>query len=94
MTSDLAAAHLLIKGRVQGVGYRFFAQDTAVNRHLTGWVRNLSGGNVECEVEGARLAIEGWLEELRQGPPLARVTEIQISWKPPQRQFNEFSIQG
>ncbi|OGR90615.1 MAG: hypothetical protein A2992_00165 [Elusimicrobia bacterium RIFCSPLOWO2_01_FULL_59_12] len=92
MKTETAAAHVLIKGRVQGVGYRFFAQDAAEPFALKGWVRNLPGGDVECVVEGPRLAIERFLEELRKGPPVARVDAVQVDWRPAAGQLAGFTI--
>jgi acylphosphatase len=94
MNIDHAAAHVLVKGRVQGVGYRYFAQDTAEARGLKGWVRNIPGTDVECDVEGNRSEIEAWLNELRKGPPLARVEDVQVSWKTPSGQYPDFSIRS
>jgi len=57
-------------------------------------VRNIPGGDVECDVEGNRSAIEAWLNELRKGPPLSRVEDVQVSWKTPSGQYSEFSIRS
>lgn len=92
MSNRSAAAHVLVKGRVQGVGFRFFAQDEAVVLHLKGWVRNLPGGEVEGEAEGAREDIERWIAELRKGPPMASVDTVEVNWQPPGGQFTDFSI--
>ena len=78
----MTAVHVVIQGRVQGVGFRFFAQETAVAHGLKGWVRNRPGGEVEAEAEGELAAIEKWLEDLRKGPPLARVDSLQVDWRP------------
>lgn len=94
MKTDLAAAHVLVKGRVQGVGYRFFTQDAAETCGLKGWVRNLPGGHVEAEVEGPKSTIESFLEELRKGPPIARVDAVDVEWHLPTRQFSDFEIRG
>jgi acylphosphatase len=94
MSDSLAAAYVLVEGRVQGVGFRFFAQDAAEKLHLRGWVRNVSGGGVEGEVEGPRTAIERWIQELRRGPSLARVESVQVDWREPLGQFKNFSIEG
>ena len=91
-SNKLAAAQVLIKGRVQGVGYRYFAQDAAEAYGLKGWVRNLPGGGVECEVEGSRSGIEAWVEALRQGPSLARVEDVQVNWKPYAGQYTDFTV--
>jgi acylphosphatase len=92
MSPDFSAAHVLVKGRVQGVGYRFFAQETAEAHGLQGWVRNLPDGGVEAEAEGPRPALESWVQELRRGPSLARVDSVQVDWRPPARQFSGFLI--
>jgi acylphosphatase len=89
---ETIAASLLITGRVQGVGYRAFAQEAAQEAGLVGWVRNLSNGDVEAHAEGNVAAIEQWTAKLRQGPPLSRVGRISVQTHPPTRQFHEFSI--
>lgn len=71
--------HLLISGRVQGVGYRASLQREAVARHMVGWVRNLPDGRVEALVCGSAFAIESLLDWARQGPPGARVDDIQCA---------------
>ncbi len=58
--------HIYFSGRVQGVGFRFQASWAARRLGLTGWVRNLSDGRVEMEVQGERTAIEKLLELLNE----------------------------
>jgi acylphosphatase len=87
-----SAAHIQISGRVQGVGYRFFAQKLAAAFGLGGWVRNLPDGKVEIDVEGSRPAIEVFVEQLEKGPPLARVDEVRVDWSSSQNQYASFSI--
>lgn len=77
-------------GRVQGVGFRFFAEEKAQKAQLTGWIRNLQDGSVECEVEGPREAIEQFIEELKKGPPLARVDHLDVAWGPSAHRFSAF----
>ena len=84
---------LSIQGRVQGVGFRFFAQDVAQELGLAGWVRNLPDGSVEAYAEGPRAALEGWIHRLRQGPPLSRVEALHPTWKAPEGSDTSFSIQ-
>ena len=76
-----ARAHLLIFGRVQGVCYRAFTRNLAINLGLEGWVRNLYDGNVEALFEGEKKTIEQALKECYTGPPGARVTDIKIHWE-------------
>ena len=78
-----ARARLVISGRVQGVGYRAFAQGEAFRRGLAGGVRNLEDGRVEVQVEGQRPELEGFIEALWKGPRLARVDDLQVLWEAP-----------
>lgn len=81
-----------VTGRVQGVGFRYFAEESARKSRLTGWVRNLPNGHVECEVEGPKDAIEQFVDDLRKGPPLSRVEHVQISWGSFADRFTGFEI--
>jgi acylphosphatase len=65
-----------IHGKVQGVGYRFFATRVARRLGLKGSIANLRDGTVEAKVEGETSAIDDWLEELKEGPRYAEVTKI------------------
>jgi acylphosphatase len=87
------ALHALVHGRVQGVGFRFFVQRQALERGLKGWVRNLdSGSSVEVMAEGPRPALEGLLEDLRRGPPMAWVERVQAEWLPASGAFAGFEV--
>lgn len=68
--------YLKITGRVQGVGYRCYTEDVAKRMNVTGWVRNMSDGRVEAEVQGDMKILEVFLLELRKGPILSRVNKI------------------
>jgi acylphosphatase len=94
MKNEDAAAHVRVKGRVQGVGYRFFVQEAAETYGLKGWVRNVPGGDVESEVEGPKSAIMDFVKELRKGPPLARVDDMHLDWRPPTSRYTEFEIRS
>jgi len=74
-------AHLVVIGRVQGVGFRAFAQQEASKRNLVGWVRNVPDGNVEMEVEGPLEIIEGFLLSLKTGPAFSTVETVKTEWK-------------
>jgi acylphosphatase len=69
----------LIGGRVQGVGFRYFAEAAATREGLHGWVRNLPDGRVEIEIEGDPDAIERFDRSVRHGPPGARVNHVQVA---------------
>lgn len=89
-----SCAHVVITGRVQGVGYRYFAQARALEHGLVGWVRNLPKGDVECLAEGTPSAIEAWIEQLKKGPPLSRVKAVNVVARPPTDQYSDFVIEG
>ncbi len=77
---ELSRVHLIISGRVQGVGFRFFAQRRAMELGLAGWVRNRGDGTVEIMAEGERGALNKFLAAMREGPRAAFVTGVKSSW--------------
>lgn len=70
--------HLWIEGRVQGVFYRASAHEEGVRLGLSGWVRNLSDGRVEALVQGPEEKVNAFVEWCKKGPPLARVTNVEV----------------
>ena len=68
--------HLVIIGRVQAIGYRWFARERAARLKLTGWAANRSDGAVEAEVQGQDKNIKLFIEILKTGHPYARVDSI------------------
>lgn len=89
---DRIRVRVLVKGQVQGVGFRYFTQRTAQGLNLGGWVRNRSDGAVEAELEGDQTAVEAALKALRQGPDGGRVDEMQIERKDYRGDFQGFEI--
>jgi acylphosphatase len=73
MPEGNAIRHVMIRGRVQGVGYRAWVAGAAREQGLTGWVRNTSDGSVEAVFAGPLEAVERMISDCRRGPPLARV---------------------
>ena len=71
---------LVIRGRVQGVGFRWFAQREARRLEVSGFVRNRADGAVEVEAEGDRASLESLVQALRHGPRAARVTDVDVRW--------------
>ena len=86
------ARRYLISGRVQGVGFRFFADAAAAHEGLHGWVRNLSDGRVEVVAEGEAEAIERFERRVRRGPPAARVSHVETTENLPTGQQTGFNI--
>jgi acylphosphatase len=77
---------------VQGVGYRNFVQRKAVKLGLSGYVMNLRDGRVRVRVEGVREAIEELTRDLTKGPPLSRVENMDVTWRPPTGKFTAFVV--
>ena len=85
-------AYLLVRGFVQGVGFRYFVYRTAAELGLPGYTRNLFTGEVEIEVEGERSLVEELIARVRVGPRAAHVTDISIEWRKPGHRFTNFEI--
>ena len=78
----MIAKRIVIRGRVQGVGFRFSLVDIARDMDVSGWVRNRFDGSVEALVQGDPAAIERVIDWCRRGPPGAHVTDIEVSDAP------------
>jgi acylphosphatase len=85
-------ARIIVKGLVQGVGFRYFVLRKASPLGLKGIVRNRFTGEVEIEVEGERSLIEELVRDVRIGPRSAQVKDLSIEWMAYQNQFSEFTI--
>jgi acylphosphatase len=90
--SETRALHLVIGGRVQGVGFRWFVRNAARALELSGGVRNLPDGRVEVRVAGHPERLVTLLDRLRVGPPAARVTEIEERELSPVPDWTGFDI--
>ena len=73
------ARHVLVSGRVQGVGYRDWAARRARGWGLSGWVRNLADGRVEAIVAGPEGVVTAFVDACHDGPPAARVEAVEAS---------------
>jgi acylphosphatase len=83
-------AHLFVSGRVQGVYFRQSTLIEAQNLGVNGWVRNLMDGRVEAVFEGEEHAVKTLVNYCRQGPPSARVNNIEVSYGPFKSEFSNF----
>lgn len=72
------AQHLIVSGRVQGVGFRYFAQATAMEYGITGWVKNLNDGTVELQIEGDEERLESYKRALYDGNRFVGVERIDV----------------
>lgn len=83
-----------VSGRVQGVGFRWFAWDAATREGLSGFVRNLPDGSVEAVVEGDRDALDRFEWKIASGPRGARVDHVDRETGPGTVRYEGFSIRG
>ena len=88
------ARRFVVRGRVQGVGFRWFVEREAHMLGIAGWVRNNSDGSVEVLAMGTRDQLLGLRSRLRQGPRAARVDDVEESDASPVAGLNTFRIEG
>ena len=86
------ARRYFISGRVQGVGFRYFAEAAAAREGLHGWVRNLPDGRVEATAEGESEAVERFERAIRHGPPGARVERVDVDATTPSARDTGFIV--
>ncbi len=88
------AKHIMVHGRVQGVGFRYFVQHAGNRLGLCGDVRNCPDSTVEITVEGEDGKIAELIKQVETGPPLARVQRVDVVDIPVTGAYNSFSIEG
>jgi len=84
--------HLRIHGRVQGVFFRASTQRRARETGVDGWVRNCPDGTVEVVAEGSDEDCRALLEFCHDGPPAARVSDVDVEWQDPTGEFSGFTV--
>ena len=92
--SDKTARKFLIRGDVQGVGYRFFAQRAAARHQVVGYVRNLPDGSVESLVEGSAQSVEAFKHELATGPRFSVVAQVEEIFIEPTGRYTLFRVES
>ena len=91
--ADLASVRVIVYGYVQGVFFRAFASRRAIELGLTGYVRNLPGGEaVEVLAEGERKQLEELIGYLKVGPPGAKVEKVVTNWSEYTGNYSRFSV--
>jgi len=90
--TNLVRAHIWVKGRVQGVGFRAHVEFYAGQIGVTGWVRNVGWDTVEAVAEGERADVERFIETMKQGPRMSQVDDAKVEWEDVTGEFREFGV--
>jgi acylphosphatase len=83
---------ITVHGKVQGVGFRYFAQKKAAEFNITGYVRNMPGRVVLIVAEGENTDMETFVDHMRMGPTMARVNQVSVSKSPYTGSFSAFEV--
>jgi len=90
----IGARRFLVRGRVQGVGFRWFIEREAHILKIAGWVRNNPDGTVEILAQGTRDQLAGLHSRLREGPRAARIDAVDVSEAQPAAGLTSFQVRG
>jgi len=82
----------VVRGRVQGVSFRYYTQREAQRLGVTGWVRNQPDGSVMTVAEATEDMLAAFIQFLHHGPPSARVTQVDLEWLPATGEFGNFAV--
>lgn len=85
---------IIVTGKVQGVGYRYYAKDYADRYGIFGWIRNNSDGTVAIEAQGDERVLQRFIDDLRDGPSMSNVVDINVREVPVVQEEHQFSIQS
>jgi acylphosphatase len=87
------ARRFIVRGDVQGVGFRFFGQRAAARHQVVGYIRNLRDGSVEAHAEGPATNVEAFKHDLATGPQFSRVEQVEEINLEPTGQYSSFRIE-
>jgi len=90
--NDVIRVHIIVKGRVQNVGFRAHVEYHALQIGVFGWVRNIDKDGVETVAEGEREKVERFIEIVKKGPNIARVDEAKIEYQEPLGELTGFHV--
>ena len=90
---EMKQYEIFVSGRVQGIGYRYFAERAAQNLGIKGFVRNLPDGRVKVIASGEDKSMEHFIEKLRQGPALSLVRDVQLNEVVLAEDYKDFQIE-
>ncbi len=92
MNSDVKRVEIIVKGLVQGVGFRWFVMKNAQSLGVRGYVKNLMSGEVYTVAEGEKQLLEELFKKIKVGPMSADVRDVNIKWRDSQNEFQRFEI--
>jgi acylphosphatase len=84
----------IVKGRVQGVNFRWYTQETAKQLGLVGYARNMPDGSVQVLAEGERTALEQLISFLHEGSPSSEVESVEVKWSDALGDLTDFAIRS
>lgn len=84
--------HVFYAGNVQGVGFRYTAQDIAMSLGLKGWVKNLMDGRVEVVIEGREKDLKEFLDKILKGQLGRYIKDTELLWEKPTMEFDNFDV--
>ncbi|MBT3479803.1 MAG: acylphosphatase [Candidatus Marinimicrobia bacterium] len=87
-----SAANLVVSGKVQGVGFRWYVVQKGRSLALIGYAINLPNGNVEIHAEGNKIDIQRFIEIVKKGPPSSQVDKVEIMWINASNRFKDFIV--
>ena len=89
---DILTVNMVIIGKVQGVGFRYFVFRQAQELGIKGWVSNKSNGDVEALAQGEKADLEQFLAKVKEGPSFSRVEDVSLNWVKETEQYFGFEI--
>ena len=86
------SVYIIIKGKVQGVSFRYFTLKHAQELNIVGWVRNKPNGTVEAVAQGDKINLGLFIKKLKQGSSFSRVDDVMLTWEHQESDYADFSI--
>jgi acylphosphatase len=92
MVENIKTYDVLISGRVQGVGFRYFTVSRAENYGVKGYVKNTPEGKVQIICQGEQDELDSFISAVKKGPSFSVITDIRIEEAPEEKKYNTFEI--
>ena len=86
------SVYIIIKGKVQGVSFRYVTLKQAQELNIFGWVQNKPNGTVEAVAQGDKINLELFIEKLKQGSSFSRVDNVILNWEHEEKDYENFTI--